>query len=138
MSKLKFDWVNAPLDVTGYTGFVYRITNIVTGKMYIGQKRFFKKVKLKPLKGNINQRHRLKQSNWQDYWGSCTELLNDITRLGKSNFKREMLILARSNFMLSYSEVKLQLELDVLFSDKYYNQIINCRLKVSDNLRFDI
>ena len=45
-------WINTPTDINDYMGFVYVITDIVTGKKYIGKKKFwFKK------KGGFKRRH---------------------------------------------------------------------------------
>jgi len=43
-------WENEPKDITGYEGFVYKITNLKSGKYYIGKKSFWSNKKLKGLK----------------------------------------------------------------------------------------
>jgi len=44
-------------------GFIYEITNTVTGKKYVGKKQCKSKLKRKPLKGNKNKRIEIKQSD---------------------------------------------------------------------------
>ena len=54
-------------------GFVYVITNQVTGKKYIG-KKFFYSAKTKQIKG---KKKKIKvPSDWQTYYGSNEELKN--------------------------------------------------------------
>ena len=80
-------------------GFVYIITNISNNKKYIGKKlaKFskttYKTVKLK--NGNKKKKKiRSKiDSDWQEYYGSSPNLTEDINKLGKDNFKREILLL---------------------------------------------
>ena len=74
-------------------GFVYRITNLKTGKKYIG-KKFFYSSKTKQVKG---KKKRLKvSSDWQTYYGSNEELKKDVIIHGKECFKREILHLCLS------------------------------------------
>ena len=122
-------WNNTPKDITQHHGFVYKITNLLTGQMYIGKKSFWSKKTHKPLKGRVNKRHSLVESDWKDYWGSSNKLLVDVEKLGKEKFKREMLHHCSSKFELSYMELFEQIKDGVLFDDRYYNEIINIRLR---------
>ena len=45
------DWINIPEDISKYQGFIYRITNLKTGKYYIGKKFYWRRIRRKPLKG---------------------------------------------------------------------------------------
>lgn len=122
-------WINQPKDITKYQGFVYLITNLTTGKKYIGKKFFVFKTSKKPLKGRVNKRRGVKESDWKTYWGSNKELQSDVKRLGEDCFRREMLTLCESKFDCAYQEAKLQFELNVLFDNNYYNEVISCRLR---------
>lgn len=122
-------WIGVPKDISKYQGFVYRITNLMNGRMYIGKKFFWSKKALPPLKGNKRKRRTVVESNWKDYYGSCKELLEDIDKYGKENFKREIIALGKTKFDCAYVEANLQFERGVLFKKEYYNGIINCRLK---------
>ncbi len=109
-------------------GFIYKITNNLTGKMYIGKKQVVKIVKRKPLKGKKNKRLFRTESDWRTYTGSCNQLNEDIENIGKDSFKFEVLLLCDSKWSLSYEEARLQFKSDVLISESYYNGIINCRI----------
>ena len=95
-------------------GFVYEITNIINGRKYIGKKLARFKRSRPPLKGNRNKRRYKVDSDWQDYYGSSDELTMDIHKLGKENFKREILFYCKSRSELSYVEAREQFSRKVL------------------------
>jgi len=115
-------------------GFVYIITNTVTGRMYIGKKlaKFskttYKTVKLKNgkkkkkrIRGKIN-------SDWKTYYGSSPNLTADIDTLGADKFTREILHYCKSKSATSYIEAREQFDRKVLESDDYYNGHIQVRV----------
>ena len=112
----------------GHYGFIYEITNLSNKRSYIGKKQIQKTIKRPPLKGKKNKRYLITESDWKSYTGSCRELNEHIELRGKENFKFQILKLCNSKWELAYEEAKLQFELGVLLSDKYYNGIINCRI----------
>ena len=128
------EWINMPKDITPYYGYTYCITNINTGRSYIGKKFFYFKRTRKPLKGRKNKRHYLIESDWKTYYGSCNELLKDIEKYGKNNFKREVLKLCKDKWECAYYELVEQVEREVLFRDDYYNGIIQVRLNKKSGL----
>jgi hypothetical protein len=73
------------MDAQGY-GFIYKITCIPTGKIYVGQASEFKYKAEKPYKYGITGR-------WSDHVSSAKRLTgslyNDITQHGKEKFKVE-------------------------------------------------
>ena len=115
-------------------GFVYNITNTVSGRQYIGKKlaKFSKTTyKTVKLKNGTKKKKKIKgkiDSDWRDYYGSSPNLTEDINKLGKENFSREILHYCNSKAVTSYIEAKIQFERKVLESDDYYNGIINCRI----------
>ena len=111
-------------------GFLYRITNIAVtpNRYYIGKKQRLTKHKAPPLKGKKRKRISIKETDWKSYMGSSRELLEDIERYGKENFKFEILRACGSKFESAYFEAKMQFDLGVLFDDCSYNSIINCRI----------
>ena len=114
-------------------GFIYLITNKIDKKHYIGCKMVEKTIKRKPLKGKTKRRIEKVESNWKDYTGSSTELNKDIERLGKENFKFQIIDFAFSKSHLKLLELIYQLANNVLFRDDFYNGIINVRLgKIKD------
>jgi hypothetical protein len=112
-------------DIGEYVGFVYIITNLTNNRKYIGKKNFYF-TKTRTVKG---KKKRVKvESDWREYYGSNKELLEDIEKSGKENFKREILRLCRSKGEFSYFEAKFQFENNVLESDDYYNTWIMVRV----------
>lgn len=109
-------------------GFVYIITNLTNNKKYIG-KKFFYSLKTKQVKG---KKKRFKvSSDWQTYYGSNTELQNDVKVLGETNFTREIIHLCKSKGVCGYLEAKEQFIRNVLETDDYYNTWIMVRVRKS-------
>ena len=111
-----------------YIGFVYVITHLSNNKKYVGKKLLTSKRKLPPLKGKTRKRTVVKESDWQDYFGSSDEVKALVEEQGRENFHREILHLCKSKGELSYLEAKEQFDRNVLLSDEYYNGIINCKI----------
>jgi hypothetical protein len=115
-------------------GFVYLITNNVTGRKYIGKKlaKFSKTTyKVVKLKNGNKKRKKIKSkidSDWQLYYGSNDQLNKDILALGADNFIREILFYCKSKAECSYIEAREQFNHRVLESDDYYNGQIVCRI----------
>lgn len=119
----------------GIIGFVYLITNLTTGRKYIGKKLAqFRRTK-PPLKGKKRKRKTTVESDWRDYWGSSESLQEDVAALGPEQFTREIIYYCRSRSELSYLEAKEQFDRGVLETDDYYNGIINIRVGGSGSLR---
>jgi len=114
-----------PEDVVG---FVYQITNVTNGRMYIGKKLARFKRSRPPLKGRKNKRRYKVDSDWRDYYGSSDELALDIKKIGKQNFTREILFYCYSKAELSYVEAREQFARKVLESNQYYNGHIRVRV----------
>lgn len=106
-------------------GYVYLITNNLTGRKYIGKKLFwFRKTKV--VKG---KKKRLKvESDWRDYWSSSDEVKSDVKTIGEINFTREILHICQNKGTCNYLEAKEQMIRGVLESDLYYNAQIQCRV----------
>lgn len=111
--------------VEEYVGFVYKITNTLSGRMYIG-KKLFKFSRTKKTKTGKRKRSKV-ESDWKTYYGSNDELNKDVEVLGSSNFKREILHLCKSKGVANYLEMKEQVINGVLESDEWYNNQIRCR-----------
>jgi hypothetical protein len=116
-------------------GFIYKITNNETGKFYIGKKQLMSKTNVKLGKKEKaalpTQRGRtpskklvIKESDWQNYWGSNKPLLEEIKTLGKEKFTREILMICPSKKLLTYWEAAYQIKLDVLLIDSYNDTIL--------------
>ena len=115
-------------------GFVYLITNNISGRKYIGKKlaKFSKTTyKVVKLKNGNKKRKKIKSkidSDWQLYYGSNDQLNKDILALGADNFTREILFYCTSKATCSYVEAREQFNHRVLESDDYYNGQIVCRI----------
>ena len=115
-------------------GFVYLITNNLTGRQYIGKKlaKFSRTTyKVVKLKNGKKKRKKIKgkiESDWQTYYGSNIELNQDIERLGAGNFTREILYYCRSKAECSYIEAREQFQRKVLETNDYYNGQISVRV----------
>jgi hypothetical protein len=115
-------------------GFVYLITNNISGRKYIGKKlaKFSKTTyKVVKLKNGKKKRKKIKgkiDSDWQTYYGSNIELNRDVTALGVENFTREILFICKSKAECSYIEAREQFSHKVLESDDYYNGHIQVRV----------
>ena len=122
-------------------GFVYLITNNITGRKYIGKKLAkFRKTTYKTikLKNGTKKKKKIRSkidSDWREYYGSSDLLLKDIQTLGVENFTREILYYCTSKAELSYLEAREQFDRKVLETDDYYNGIINLRVGGSKLLR---
>lgn len=115
-------------------GFVYCITNLSTGRKYIGKKlaKFAKTTyKTVKLKNGTKKKKKIRSkidSDWLTYYGSNDELNKDVQLLGPDNFTREILHYCNSKALTSYLEAKEQFDRKVLESDDYYNGHIQVRV----------
>lgn len=99
------DWQHDFTDeeLSAAEGFVYVITNDISGKAYIGKKYFT------AIKGKKKI-----ESDWKRYWGSCKPLKEDIDLLGKENFSRHILSIHPTRSETDFAEVTAQFKNDVL------------------------
>ena len=115
-------------------GYVYLITNLISGRQYIGKKlaKFSKTTyKTITLKNGKKKKKKIRSkidSDWQEYYGSSVELTKDITQIGVENFTREILYYCKSKAETSYIEAREQFDRKVLESDDYYNGHIQVRV----------
>ena len=115
-------------------GFVYLITNTLSGRKYVGKKlaKFSKtSYRVVKLKNGKKKRKKIKSkidSDWQQYYGSNIELNKDIEQLGSENFTREILYYCRSKAECSYVEAREQFTRKVLETNDYYNGHIQVRV----------
>ena len=115
-------------------GFVYLITNRVSGRKYIGKKlaKFSKtSYKVVKLKNGTKKKKKIRSkidSDWQTYYGSNEELNRDVAALGADKFTREIMYYCRSKAECSYVEAREQFTHKVLESQDYYNGQISVRV----------
>ena len=122
-------------DIGDFFGYVYRITNLQSGKKYIGRKYFTQR--RKPRSGK-SKRRVTSESDWKKYYGSSPELKADVKRLGKEKFKREIISLHKTLGKVNYEETKQLFLNNVLIealddgSPAYYNSNILGRYMKKD------
>ena len=115
-------------------GFVYIITNTVSGRMYVGKKlaRFkTTRYKMHTQKNGKKIRKKIRgavASDWQEYYGSSDQLNRDVEYIGRDSFRREILYYCRSKAECNYIEAREQFTRKVLESDQYYNGHIRVRV----------
>ena len=115
-------------------GFVYIITNTISGRMYVGKKlaRFkTTRYKMHTQKNGKKVRKKIRgavASDWQEYYGSSDQLNRDVESIGRDQFRREILYYCRSKAELNYIEAREQFARKVFESDQYYNGHIRVRV----------
>ena len=112
-------------DINDFFGYVYCITNLQSGKKYIGRKYFTQRRKPRGGKRRVTS-----ESDWKKYYGSSPELKADVKDFGKLNFKREIISLHKTLGKVNYEETR-QLFLNNVLTESldngepaYYNSNI--------------
>lgn len=82
-------------------GYVYVITNLINNKKYVGKKKIAK--------------------NHENYFGSSRYLKEDIVKLGKHNFKKEIIEYCTDAKELELREIYYQKLWNVKKSEDWYN-----------------
>lgn len=111
--------------ICDYNGFVYLITNLQTGRMYIGQKNFWV-----PKTKMVNKKKKKYKaiSDYKDYFGSNEELKQHVIEAGPENFKREILHLCPNKGTQNYLELREQIDRRVMESDLFYNAFVGGKI----------
>jgi hypothetical protein len=115
-------------------GFIYKITNTITGKFYIGKKSLYHNVKKKLTKKELAEqsgpgrkattKRVQKESDWATYWGSNKELLEEIKTKGDLAFTRQIILIPNTKKELTYWELYYQCHYNVLLVDSYNDNIL--------------
>ena len=112
-------------DINDFFGYVYRITNLQSGKQYIGRIYFTQRRKPRGGKRRVTS-----ESDWKRYYGSSPELKDDVAKYGQNIFKREILSLQPTAGRVNFEETR-QLFLNNVLSEAladgtpaYYNSNI--------------
>jgi len=127
----------APFDsdqIGSFEGFVYMMTNRLTGKRYIGRKYFWSMKRQK-----IGRRKKV-ESDWKKYYSSSDRIKEEIDACGVDLFQRDIISLHDTQGQVNYFEVKWQFFYDVLeaLDDQgerlFYNDNIASRYFVPKSL----
>lgn len=123
-------------------GFIYKITHIPSGKMYLGRKNLYternvklgkkelsiikEERKLNKVQGKLPSKKKvIKESDWKTYYGSNAELKELVKKEGELNFKKEILMFCKDKKHLTYFETKILFLENVLENNElYYNNNI--------------
>jgi hypothetical protein len=128
--------LDLPQDCPG--GFIYEITNLITGQKYIGKKNCFSTTRKPPLKGKKRKRVVTRESDWKTYKSSSKVLKAQINEYGIKNFNFEILIFSPDKAQNNFAELVYQIKMDVLQAmlpngtRKYLNENIGMRYYHSD------
>ena len=115
-------------DIGDFFGFVYRITNLQSGKQYIGRKYFYQFRKPRGKSRKVKS-----ESDWKKYYGSSDELNANRKSLGNECFKREIISLHNTKGWVNYEETRQLFLNNVLSEDEnYYNSNILGRYMKKD------
>lgn len=133
-------WNQAPISQDQidkkYKAFVYLITNKINKKRYIGFKTL-----VSPKSTYVNHKKKKIEvnSDWETYWSSSEQLVQDVIRYGTGNFIREIVCFTTNKSVGKYYEAKMQFERNVVEqnADLYYNGIINLRLNHNSILKWN-
>ena len=124
-------WIysNQPFDgpIEGLEGFIYLITNLETGRSYVGKKHFWTRQK-----DRKTGRRKTKESDWRNYYSSSDDVKLDVEKLGTEKFKREILHLCKYKKEMTFWEQKEQWDRNVLLTDDYYNTNIGGKFFVRE------
>lgn len=111
-----------------YHGFVYEITELDTGKKYIG-KKFFWAPKTLPVTKTRKRKIRTKvESDWKSYYGSNKEVQEQVKLKGENLYKREILRLCKTKGDCAYWELYEQMSHHVLLNDNFYNAFVGAKI----------
>lgn len=124
MWLFKNEVFDGPVDKTK-EGFVYLITQLSTGKKYVGKKSFWTTQSYQ--KNGIKKKRKI-ESAWRTYYGSSPRLKEVIVGCGKEDFRREILFFSDSKTMSSYLETFEILKRGALLSDEYFNDWVSCKM----------
>ena len=138
VERINMQWIykNEPVEQLpeDCVGFVYIITNTISGRMYVGKKlaRFkTTRYRMHTQKNGKKVRKKIRgavASDWQEYYGSSDQLNRDVESIGRDQFRREILYYCRSKAECNYIEAREQFARKVLESDQYYNGHIRVRV----------
>jgi hypothetical protein len=122
-------------DFDGAFGFIYKIQHKESKRYYIGKKvlqnNITKKLTKKQLADQSGRGRKptteviQKESNWKNYWGSSKDFLEYIKQEGEDKFERKILYVVPTKKLLTYYEIKAQMENNCLENPLCYCDNIN-------------
>ena len=128
---IKWIWdVTKPDDVLDFEGFVYRVDDLNTGKVYFGIKKFKKRIRRKPLKGKKRVRIDYVESDWKKY-NTSSPIMRKNLEENPDDYEKHIIDVCESVTDMKAREAFYQLELYMIGKwDLCYNEVINLRLRI--------
>lgn len=127
-------WINGDNvtddEIAQNEGFVYRITEKSTGKLYYGIKKFKKRIRRKPLKGKKRVRIDYVESKWRTYKTSSPLMQQRLTE-NLDNYECRIVSLSKTVTDMKAKEAYYQLK-HYMNGDwnKLINEVINLRMRI--------
>lgn len=87
----------------GIVSFVYLLTEVATGKQYVGKKSF---VSVSTVVVNGRKKNTKRESEWLKYYSSNNEIMATVKGGNGKAFRREILHLCKTKGTASYLEAK--------------------------------
>ncbi len=115
-------WGGETADPYNNFGFIYLISDLTSGRFYVGKKQFWSVAKRKGCKSRVTDRQSDKwkcrcwqeMPKWREYKGSSPSLKKWMKENPTNNYKYEILYQCRSKGVLHYKELKELWSRDVL------------------------
>ena len=106
-------WEGEPPNPDKMFGFIYEVTNNLTGQRYFGKKKYVSVQRVK-VAGKSRRKVVRKSNKWEYYTSSSKHLNADIQKYGKDSFTFTLLFNCDCAATLHMEEIKIQVEHDVL------------------------
>ena len=118
----------------GVVAFVYLLTEVETGKQYIGKKSF---VSVSTTEVNGRKKNTKRESDWQKYYSSNLEIMAKVKGGNGARFTREILHLCKTKGTASYLEAKEIFTRGCLENPEgWFNYYLECKVN-GGHLKFD-
>ena len=124
------EWKNIPRNKTKYVGFVYKVVEKDTGMIYFGIKKFWRKIRRKPLKGKKRKRIELIETDWRKY-NTSSKIMQKKLAENPSNYTKEIIRPCYKVSDMKAWEAWYQLDYYVKGDwNKLYNEYIGLRMRI--------
>lgn len=110
------------LDTSKYFGFIYKVTFLLTGEVYLGKKSFHRASKWGNVKG---------QSNWRVYKSSSDHIHDFLKEYPEECFTFEIVMLCKTKAIMSHAESNILHKVDALtkVDEQGYRRYLNGRIE---------
>jgi hypothetical protein len=143
-------WTGEKADPYHYFGFIYAITHLLSGRIYLGKKQYYNSKREYGCSRRCTDRQSKdfklkcwKESNWRVYKGSSPSLKKFMEEVDDdSQFEYKIICQCRSKSLLHYMELKILWTADVMrermedgVTFRYFNNSIgSIKFKVTESI----